>query len=188
MGDMRRDESLPIVQQILQRIDFADFVNQYTTLNSKGYGLCPFHEERHPSFNIEPARKLWHCFGCGRGGGVFKFVMLKKGISFKKALRFLAEYLHVNFPTTGREALAICQIYQEEKAEREALKRDIVAFETILGRVHAALCEKHRMLLRKQDKARDDYTRLLFVEHNLDLFDQRYNELKGVKRDGRKNV
>src|SRR3954452_18659355 len=54
-------------------------------------GLCPFHEERTPSFGIDPVAKLYHCFGCGKGGDVFSFVMETEGLDFAGALEALAD-------------------------------------------------------------------------------------------------
>jgi hypothetical protein len=80
--------------QIKRHADFFRLVSRYTRLRraARQYvGLCPFHSERHPSFYLEPARKLWNCFGCGLGGDVLSFVMLAESCDFVSALRFLAE-------------------------------------------------------------------------------------------------
>src|SRR3712207_4888175 len=65
----------------------------YTTLfrSRRMTGLCPFHDERTPSFGIDPVEKLYHCFGCGAGGDVFKFVMKTEALDFASALETLAE-------------------------------------------------------------------------------------------------
>src|SRR3712207_55321 len=65
----------------------------YTTLfrSRRMTGLCPFHDERTPSFGIDPVEKLYHCFGCGAGGDVFKFAMETEGLDFAGALEVLAE-------------------------------------------------------------------------------------------------
>src|SRR5690242_15049081 len=54
-------------------------------------GLCPFHDERTPSFGINPAEKVFYCFGCGEGGDVFKFVQLTEGVDFKGSMELLAD-------------------------------------------------------------------------------------------------
>ncbi|MCU0483335.1 MAG: CHC2 zinc finger domain-containing protein, partial [Chloroflexi bacterium] len=76
------------------RIVIADLVAETVALRKAGTtlkGLCPFHQEKTPSFIVTPARDSWHCFGCGEGGDVFSFVMKRDGISFPEALRRLAE-------------------------------------------------------------------------------------------------
>jgi len=76
-------------------IDFVELVGARTELRKAGQrrytGLCPFHDERTPSFGIDPVEKLYHCFGCGEGGDVFKFVMETEGLDFASALESLAE-------------------------------------------------------------------------------------------------
>lgn len=82
------------VDLIKGKIDIVDFLKSYLTLTPTGRNfkaLCPFHQEKTPSFFISPERKIWHCFGCGLGGDIIKFVMLYEHIEFPEALRFLAE-------------------------------------------------------------------------------------------------
>src|SRR3954452_11971974 len=82
-------------EKVRDAIDFAELVGARTELRRSGtnrlQGLCPFHEERTPSFGIDPVEKLYHCFGCGTGGDVFSFVMATEGLDFAGALEALAE-------------------------------------------------------------------------------------------------
>jgi len=82
-------------ERVRDAVDFAELVGARTELRQAGprrmTGLCPFHEERTPSFGIDPVEKLYHCFGCGAGGDVFKFVMETEGLDFARALESLAE-------------------------------------------------------------------------------------------------
>ena len=75
--------------------DLFAIASRYTRLRRSAgqfVGLCPFHSERHPSFYVEPQRKLWKCFGCERGGDIFSFVMLAESCNFLKALRIVADF------------------------------------------------------------------------------------------------
>src|SRR6185436_10563326 len=86
-------------EKVRDAIDFAELVGARTELKRAGQnrlqGLCPFHEERTPSFGIDPVEKLYHCFGCGAGGDVFSFVMETEGLDFGAALEWLAERANV---------------------------------------------------------------------------------------------
>ena len=82
-------------ERVRDAVDFAELVGARTELKPAGprrmTGLCPFHDERTPSFGIDPVEKLYHCFGCGVGGDVFKFAMETEGLDFAGALEVLAE-------------------------------------------------------------------------------------------------
>ncbi len=79
---------------VKQKVDLVDFLKSYLSLVPAGKNfkaLCPFHQEKTPSFFVSPEKKMWHCFGCGLGGDVIKFAMLYEHIEFPEALKFLAE-------------------------------------------------------------------------------------------------
>jgi len=81
------------IGNIKTHIDIVAIVSEYVTLKRKGksyWGLCPFHEEKTPSFQVDPARQMYKCFGCGAGGDVINFIMEIKGLSFYDALKELA--------------------------------------------------------------------------------------------------
>ena len=82
-------------ERVRDAVDFVELVGARTELKQAGQrrmtGLCPFHDERTPSFGIDPVEKLYHCFGCGAGGDVFKFAMETEGLDFAAALEALAE-------------------------------------------------------------------------------------------------
>jgi DNA primase len=86
-------------ERVRDAVDFVELVGARTELKRAGVrrmqGLCPFHEERTPSFGIDPVEKLYHCFGCAAGGDVFQFVMETEGLDFGSALEWLAERYRV---------------------------------------------------------------------------------------------
>lgn len=82
------------LDELVERSDIVDVVSQYVQLTKKGgnlFGLCPFHNEKTPSFSVSPDKQIYHCFGCGKGGGVVSFIMSIENLSFPDAVRFLAE-------------------------------------------------------------------------------------------------
>jgi len=79
--------------EIKQKIDIVDFIREYIPVKAVGanfQALCPFHGEKTPSFVISPEKQIWHCFGCGKGGDVFSFLMEMEGLGFAEAVRELA--------------------------------------------------------------------------------------------------
>jgi len=110
------------VDLIKEKLDLVDFLRSYITLSPAGRNmkaLCPFHQERTPSFMVSPERKMWHCFGCGLGGDVIKFAMLYEHLEFPEALRFLAEKAGIPIqtlsPTQQREFGVLYDLHEEAK-------------------------------------------------------------------------
>jgi DNA primase len=107
-------------ERVRDAIDFVELVNARTELRKSGQrrytGLCPFHDERTPSFGIDPVEKLYHCFGCGAGGDVFKFAMETEGLDFAGALEALAERAGVELEREAEDPREA-----ERRARRERL-------------------------------------------------------------------
>ena len=85
----------------MSRCDIVDVVSSYVTLTRKGgnyFGLCPFHNEKTPSFSVSPDKQIYHCFGCKKGGGVINFIMEIENLTFPEAVRFLAKRANLPVP------------------------------------------------------------------------------------------
>ena len=89
------------LDELIARNDIADVVSSYVTLQQKGgnlFGLCPFHNEKTPSFSVSPSKQIYHCFGCKKGGGVINFIMEVENLSFPDAVQFLAKRANMEVP------------------------------------------------------------------------------------------
>lgn len=96
---MRYSEDL--IEEIRMKNDIVDVISGYVKLQRKGssyFGLCPFHNEKSPSFSVSPSKQMYYCFGCGAGGNVFTFLMEYENFTFVEALRVLAERAGVELP------------------------------------------------------------------------------------------
>lgn len=95
------------IQRVRDATDVVQIVSEKVVLKKKGrlyWGLCPFHGEKTPSFKVDPATQLWHCFGCGEGGDVFGFLMKTEHVEFPDAVRNLADRAHVEIREIGESA------------------------------------------------------------------------------------
>jgi len=101
------------IQELTERSDIVDVVGSYVSLGKRSganlFGLCPFHNERTPSFAVNPAGQFYHCFGCGKGGGVINFIMEIENLSYPDAVAFLAKRAGMQMP--------------EDSSDRDAKKR-----------------------------------------------------------------
>ncbi len=117
------------IQEIRERIDAVDLIGRYLSLKPSGrnfVGLCPFHNEKTPSFNVSRERQIWHCFGCGEGGHVFSFLMRHENLTFPEAVRQLAQECGVEIkedaPQEGSNAQALVRANEAAQAlYRQAL-------------------------------------------------------------------
>lgn len=105
-----------LVEEIRSRNDIVTIIGAYIRLQKKGsnhMGLCPFHNEKTPSFSVSASKQMYHCFGCGVGGNVFTFIMEYENYSFIEALKFLAERAGIQLPE---------QEYSEEAKKQADIK------------------------------------------------------------------
>ena len=95
------------IEEVRQANDIVDVISQYVHLKRSGrnfFGLCPFHNEKSPSFSVSPDKQIFHCFGCGVGGNVFTFLSKIEGINFVEAVQILAERANIQLPTFENHA------------------------------------------------------------------------------------
>ena len=100
-----------IVEEVRSRNDIVDVISGYVRLQKKGsnyFGLCPFHNEKSPSFSVSPGKQMYYCFGCGAGGNVITFLMEYENYTFAEALKVLADRAGITLPQedNSREARA----------------------------------------------------------------------------------
>ena len=96
-----------IIDEVRQSNDIVDVISQYVHLKRSGrnyFGLCPFHNEKSPSFSVSPDKQIFHCFGCGVGGNVFSFLSKIENISFIEAVQNLASRANIALPTLENNA------------------------------------------------------------------------------------
>jgi len=113
------------IERLRQTVDMAELVGAKTELKRSGQqlmGICPFHDERSPSFSVDPVQKVFHCFGCGEGGDLFKFVQLTEGLNFREAVESLSDRYGVTMELTEEDPQAA---QRREKRDRllELLER-----------------------------------------------------------------
>lgn len=90
-----------LVEEVRAKSDIVDVISGYVRIQKKGssyFGLCPFHNEKSPSFSVSPGKQMYYCFGCGAGGNVFTFVMNYENFTFPEAVKLLAERAGVTLP------------------------------------------------------------------------------------------
>jgi len=119
------------IEEILSRTDIALLIGQYVTLKPAGKnlkGLCPFHNEKTPSFNVQPQRGFFKCFGCGESGDAIRFLMKIENLSFPEALKILADQAGIVLRTTPQEK----KIISEKKLLRNVLKSTVKYYHDLL--------------------------------------------------------
>ena len=110
-----------VLEDIKARLSIVDLVSRYLSLNRKGdryWGLCPFHEEKTPSFSVLPDKGFFHCFGCGKSGSLFDFYMEMEHLTFPESVRALAESLGIQIEEENPQE-------KRKRNEREVLSETL---------------------------------------------------------------
>ena len=110
-----------LIEEIRSRNDVVDIISGYVRLQKKGnsyFGLCPFHNEKSPSFSVSPGKQMYYCFGCGAGGNVITFLMKYENMGFSEAIKSLAERAGVSLPEPE---------YSEEMKRKENKRQRLFA-------------------------------------------------------------
>ena len=133
-----------ILEDVRQSNDIVNIISQYVALKRKGrnyFGLCPFHNEKSPSFSVSPDRQIFHCFGCNAGGNVYSFLMKIEGIGFKEAVEQLAEKANIQLP----------KLESGEDSKKEELKTKVLKVNEFTAEYY------HQNLYRPTSKIAQEY-------------------------------
>ena len=163
-----------ILNEVRENNDIVEVISQYVHLKRSGrnyFGLCPFHNEKSPSFSVSPDKQIFHCFGCGVGGNVISFISKIEGIGFKEAIENLAERANIVLPISG----------SNEDSKLEELKAKVYKVNSFTADYY------HKRLYRPESKPGQDYvkqrklTNETLESYNLG-FSGNYDELYKVLR------
>ena len=112
--------------EVAEKNSIEDVISEYVVLSKRSgmnrFGLCPFHNEKTPSFSVSPSRQYFHCFGCGKGGDVVTFIMEIEGLTYPEALEFLARRANIPIPAADNDAET------KKRARMTALNRDAARY------------------------------------------------------------
>ena len=166
-----------IIDEIRQSNDIVDVISQYMYLKRSGrnyFGLCPFHNEKSPSFSVSPDKQIFHCFGCGVGGNVISFIMKIEGCGFVEAIQILAEKANIQLPTLENNV----------DSQREELKAKVYKVNEFTADFY------HKNLYTSNAKIGQEYVKKRMLtndtlENYRIGFSGRFNELyMALKRNG----
>ncbi len=163
-----------VINDVRQSNDIVDVISQYVHLKRSGrnfFGLCPFHNEKSPSFSVSPDKQIFHCFGCGVGGNVFSFITQIEGINFVEAVQMLAERANIQLPT----------LQDNGDSQREELKAKVYKVNEFTADFY------HQNLYKPQAKIAQEYVKKRQLSNETlksfkigfsGKFDELYQELK----------
>ncbi len=136
-----------IVELVRSQADIVEIIGEFVPLRRRGrsyVALCPFHKERTPSFSVSPERGIFKCFGCGKGGNVFTFLMEYHGISFTEAVRMVAHRIGIDIPEQQAQDAPI-------RSEKEQLYRVLqAATDFFVQQLHSPAGQKARLYLERR--------------------------------------
>ena len=163
-----------IIEEVRQSNDIVDVISQYMQLKRSGrnyFGLCPFHNEKSPSFSVSPDKQIFHCFGCGAGGNNISFIMKIEGCNFVEAVQMLAERANIQLPTlqnSGDEAKEILKskVYKVNESAADFYHKNLYTS-------NAKIAQEY---VKKRQLSND--TLEAFKIGFSGKFDELYNELK----------
>ena len=124
-----------IINEILSRVDIVDVISPYVSLKKKGntyFGLCPFHNEKTGSFSVSPQKQMFYCFGCGKGGSAYTFLMQHENMTFPEAVQTLAAQVGVELPQ--EEMTAAQKAVQNKKEQLFEIQREAAKYFYLLMR------------------------------------------------------
>ena len=139
------------LDELVSRSDIVDIVSSYVTLTRKGgnyFGLCPFHNEKTPSFSVSPDKQIYYCFGCKHGGGVISFIMEVENLSFPDAVHFLAKRANMEVPEDDTDREAAHRRQRVLELNRDAARWFYQNLSTPQGAAVAAYLDKRQISRR----------------------------------------
>ena len=163
-----------IIEEVRQTNDIVDVISQYMQLKRSGrnyFGLCPFHNEKSPSFSVSPDKQIFHCFGCGVGGNIITFIMKIEGINFIEAVKMLADRANIQLPV----------LQSSSDSLKEELKSKVYKVNEFTAQFY------HKNLYMQNAKIAQDYVKKRKLSNDTlkafqigfsGKFDELYNALK----------
>ncbi len=127
-----------LIEEIRSRNDIVDVISGYVRLQKKGssyFGLCPFHNEKSPSFSVSRQKQMYYCFGCGAGGNVYTFLMEYENFSFVEAVKYLADRAGIELPEAE---------YSKEAKEKADLKASILEINKLAAKYYYVQLKSER--------------------------------------------
>ena len=118
------------IDELRSKCDIVDIISGYIPLKQKGnrlWACCPFHNEKTPSFSVDPAQQMYYCFGCHKGGNVFSFIMDMDRMEFSDVVTELAERVHMQLPKGSQTSKQI-SYSREDKENIFRINREAAIF------------------------------------------------------------